>query len=214
MLHPHFPVSTFEALGRRYRHNYFLIFMLLVLAWFVRLWLIPLPALTFQELIFRAGVAGLRGEFVLLAFVGYNAVWLLLGLLTVGLQEASGEVLPRYGVGMTRGWRSIANLRSNSKGRAWFRHGGTRRQFLAYIITDKSQKVADQVLIELKRGVTALSGTGMFTGEEKSVLMCALTATEVGHLKAVVQEQDPDAFVIVTPAQDVLGKGFRGLQDD
>lgn len=43
--------------------------------------------------------------------------------------------------------------------------------------------------------------------------MCALTVTEVEHLKAVVSERDPSAFVIVSPAQEVLGSGFVPLQE-
>lgn len=213
LLQPHFSVSILEALGRRYRRNYFWIFFLLMLAWLFRLWLIPLPANNLQEILFRASVAGLSGGVVALIVLAYNLFWFLLGLLTLGLQEASGEVLPRYRVGAESVWRSIANLEPGRRVRAWFRHGRPRQQFLAYIITDQAQAVADIVLKELKRGVTALSGTGMFTGKTHTVLMCALTVTEVGHLKAVVREQDPNAFVIVTPAQEVLGRGFKPLEN-
>jgi len=44
--------------------------------------------------------------------------------------------------------------------------------------------------------------------------MCALTATEVPQLKAVVSAEDPNAFVIVSPAQEVFGKGFAPLQEE
>jgi uncharacterized membrane-anchored protein YitT (DUF2179 family) len=44
--------------------------------------------------------------------------------------------------------------------------------------------------------------------------MCALTVTEVGQLKSLVNHEDPDAFVIVAPAQEVLGKGFKPLQEE
>jgi uncharacterized membrane-anchored protein YitT (DUF2179 family) len=54
----------------------------------------------------------------------------------------------------------------------------------------------------------------MFTGKSHSVLLCALTVTEVGHLKALVSAQDPNAFVIVSPVQEILGRGFRPLHTD
>ena len=54
----------------------------------------------------------------------------------------------------------------------------------------------------------------MYTGSERSVLMCALTVTEVNHLKELVRRQDPKAFVIVMPAQEVLGAGFSPLNDE
>jgi uncharacterized membrane protein/uncharacterized protein YaaQ len=211
LLQPHFPISILEAIGRRYRRNYFWIFGLLLIAWFAKLWLSPLPALTFQEMLFRASIGSIPGGIVIGLFIGYNAFWVLVGLLTLGLQEASGEVLPRYAMGSESVWKSIANLTPGKQRAAWFRHGRPRQQFLAYIITDQAQAVADRVLEELKRGVTSLAGTGMFTGAAHTILMCALTVTEVGHLKAVVSEQDPNAFVIVTPAQEVLGRGFKPL---
>jgi uncharacterized membrane-anchored protein YitT (DUF2179 family) len=61
--------------------------------------------------------------------------------------------------------------------------------------------------------VTALSGKGMYTGTERSVLMCALTVTEVHNLKSAVIKEDPQAFVIVSPAQEILGRGFSPLQE-
>ncbi len=83
---------------------------------------------------------------------------------------------------------------------------------MALIITDKGQKVAERILQGMQRGVTGLPGKGMYTGSEHTVLLCALTVTEVQHLKALVNMEDPNAFVIVTPAQEVLGRGFNPLQ--
>lgn len=213
LLQPHYSISLLEALGRRYRRNYVWIFVLLFLAWVARLWLLPLPAMSLQDIIFRASIGSLSGQLVTGLFLAYNLFWMALGILTVGLQEASGEVLPRYSFGMENVWKTFARAQPmQSKG--WFRQTRQRRQYLAYIITDKAQAVSDHVLKELKRGVTSLSGTGMFTGKSHSVLMCALTVTEVSHLKAVVYEQDPEAFVILTPAQEVLGRGFSSLEDE
>jgi uncharacterized membrane-anchored protein YitT (DUF2179 family) len=65
----------------------------------------------------------------------------------------------------------------------------------------------------MNRGVTSLSGTGMYTGKAHAVLMVALTVTEVNHLKTIVNLQDPNAFVIVSPAQEVLGRGFVPLSN-
>ena len=82
------------------------------------------------------------------------------------------------------------------------------------IITDRAQAVADQILSEMRRGVTALPGTGMYTHETHTVLLCALTATEVPRLKHLVYAEDQRAFVTLTPVQEVLGKGFAPLQED
>ena len=82
---------------------------------------------------------------------------------------------------------------------------------MALIITDKGEAVSKRVLIELRRGMTALPGKGMYTGKEHSVLICAITVTEVNSLKAAVAKEDPNAFVVVSPAQEILGRGFAPL---
>jgi len=101
--------------------------------------------------------------------------------------------------------------------RAWFRPSQRRQQLLAFIITgsaETSRAAADSILRDMRRGVTALPGIGMYTGQPHNVLMCALTATEVPQLKAVVSAQDPNAFVIVSPVQEVLGVGFSPLREE
>ncbi len=84
---------------------------------------------------------------------------------------------------------------------------------LAIIITDHAKPVADRIMTDLRRGVTAMSGTGMYTGQDRSILICALTVTEVHNLKSSVAKEDPQAFVIVSPAQEVLGRGFNPLAE-
>ena len=64
----------------------------------------------------------------------------------------------------------------------------------------------------LERGVTYLHGEGSFSGEEKLVLMCAFRQKQIVPLKALVHELDPEAFLIVCDAHEVLGQGFRRYQ--
>jgi uncharacterized membrane protein len=207
LLQPHFSISMLEAFGRRLRRNYWWLFIVLTLAWFGILYLHPVPAEVMSEIFVRASIGPIAGGWVIAAVLGYVAGMLLLGILTVGLHEASGEVLPRFGVA---GDESVV---SRSKWKVWFRQSSRRRQLMALIITDKGQKVAERILQGMMRGVTGLPGKGMYTGSEHMVLMCALTVTEVSHLKALVNLEDPNAFVIVMPAQEVLGKGFNPLQN-
>lgn len=84
---------------------------------------------------------------------------------------------------------------------------------MALIVTDKTEAVSRRILAELKRGVTAMQGKGMYTGKDRSILLCALTVTEIHNLKAAVAKEDKQAFVIVSPAQEVLGRGFNPLED-
>ena len=207
LLKPHFSISMLEALGRRLRRNYWWLFIVLTISWLGKLYLHPTVASSLSEIYTRAAVGPVAGGWVIAATFTYVAGMLLLGILTVGLHDASGEVLPRFG--------SIDHepeVPDQHRSKAWFRHSTRRLQLMALIITDQGEKVAERILSTMKRGVTGLPGRGMYTGSAHTVLMCALTITEVQHLKALVNSEDPNAFMIVIPAQEILGKGFNPLQ--
>jgi uncharacterized membrane-anchored protein YitT (DUF2179 family) len=79
----------------------------------------------------------------------------------------------------------------------------------AFIITDKPDEVSRSILVDLERGVTSLDATGVYTGTKRSMLYCVITRSEVSVLKSLVLETDPDAFVVIGQAHEVLGQGFR-----
>jgi len=79
----------------------------------------------------------------------------------------------------------------------------------AYIISSDTDQVASRLLVELERGVTGLSGRGLYTGDRKEVLVCVLTARQVPVLKRIVKEVDSNAFVYITDAREVFGEGFQ-----
>lgn len=78
-----------------------------------------------------------------------------------------------------------------------------------YIITNEYERVAQRIMKELERGVTGLHAKGMYTGEEKCVLYCVVSQKEIVSVKDIVNEVDPNAFVIVSEAREVLGEGFQ-----
>lgn len=212
LLQPHFSVSLLEAIGRRLRRNYLWIYLFLGISWFVKLTLFPTASLEWSVLVQRAAIGTTAGEFVLIGIVIFFLLIVILSFATLGLQEASGEVLPRFFSAQDQGQVSEVEARSAGRLRAWFRPHGRRKQLLALIITDRAQIVADSILKEMQRGVTSLTGKGMYTGQEHAVLLCALTVTEVNQLQDLTRKADPSAFVIVTPAHDILGKGFSPLE--
>ena len=85
---------------------------------------------------------------------------------------------------------------------------------VAYVISDKNDDIANVLVKDLDRGVTILQGKGAYTGTEKQVLMCAFKQREIASIKNLVKEIDPDAFLIVCPAHEVLGEGFRAYKKD
>jgi len=78
----------------------------------------------------------------------------------------------------------------------------------ALIVTANPQRVTDHILHQMERGVTILSGRGGYTGNEKLILYCVISRSEVGQLKAVVREADPKAFMVIGQAHEALGEGF------
>lgn len=85
---------------------------------------------------------------------------------------------------------------------------GSQHAELALIISKKPEETAKRISEKLDRGATLLDGKGSYTGEEKRVVMSVVGRRELFLLKEVVSEVDPDAFVIVCQAAEVLGEGF------
>lgn len=210
LLHPDFPISMWEAVGRRLRRNYIWIYLVLGAAWLLKIWLHPEMISSFSEFLSRSSIGPVPGWLTLgLGLLFYGLV-LVVALLTVRLREATGEVLPRFGEAAKA--HVHAQDEPTARAPAWFRPSRRRQQYLALIITDRPQQVADLILKDMHRGATALEGRGMYTREKHSVLMCALTTTEVPQLKSLVHKEDPKAFVIISPAYEVLGRGFLPLE--
>ena len=86
---------------------------------------------------------------------------------------------------------------------------GLDHSTVALIISEHYQTVSEQIGTRLDRGATVLEGSGSYTGSPRPVLMSAVRQKELPELKSIVREIDPDAFVILLPAHQVLGEGFR-----
>ena len=213
MLYPHFPISNLEAIGRRLRRNYLWIYMTLLFAWQAKLWLQPFIATTWQEVLERAAIGPVTGPMIFLIAFTFLGFMVFISMATIGLREATGEILPRFGDFSSTTAEGISEKIKGLSPNAWFRKSRRRPQLLTLVITDKEKAVSDRILKDMHRGVTALKGTGMFTGKDHYVLMVALTTTEIHQLRALVAETDPKAFVVISPAQEIFGSGFMPLED-
>lgn len=85
---------------------------------------------------------------------------------------------------------------------------GLKYSKAVFIIANDPQLVAGALMEELERGVTGIQATGMYSGNEKSLLYCVVSKKEIVELKEIVKRVDKSAFVIVTDAREVLGEGF------
>ena len=88
---------------------------------------------------------------------------------------------------------------------------GVASSRLLFIISKNSEAIAARVLEELERGVTSLSGRGLYSGKETQVLFCVVSKREVTRLKKIIHETDPSAFVVLTVANETLGEGFSRI---
>lgn len=80
---------------------------------------------------------------------------------------------------------------------------------MLFIVSEKYQEIANEIGKEAKRGVTALYGKGMYTGNEKNVLLCVTSRGEVAHIRNIISKIDPEVFLIIANAREVFGKGFK-----
>lgn len=85
---------------------------------------------------------------------------------------------------------------------------------VALIITERYDEVYAAIGNQLDRGATFLDGRGGYTGTPKTVIMTAVSRRQVSDLKQLVQSIDPNAFMILQEAHQVLGEGFKRYSDE
>ncbi len=85
---------------------------------------------------------------------------------------------------------------------------GVKFAKMAHIISDKAEEIAEVVLKDVDRGATGVNVQGMYSKEEKKMLICVVTKKEIVQLIDIVHKIDPSAFVIVNDVREVMGEGF------
>lgn len=85
---------------------------------------------------------------------------------------------------------------------------------LIFIISDVHASITKRLLEELDIGVTYISGTGAYSGKEKSVIMCVMKKQISAQVEVIVREEDPDAFMIVTSATEIFGEGYKSIYSE
>lgn len=80
---------------------------------------------------------------------------------------------------------------------------------VALIISDKHEEIAVAIDSQLDRGVTLLRGRGFYRRADKDILLSAVKRKQLAQLKELVMSIDPNAFLILQDAHQVLGDGFK-----
>lgn len=85
---------------------------------------------------------------------------------------------------------------------------GFNQRKVAFIITYRTDEVCECIINKVGRGATIINGIGAYTRTPKQIVMVAVNLLQVNKLKEVIQEADPNVFILITDAQEVIGQGF------
>jgi len=81
----------------------------------------------------------------------------------------------------------------------------------AFIISEKETEIAKEFMDITERGATFIKSSGVYTGQDKEMLMIVMSNKEIIIMKDIIKRLDPAAFIIVTDVREVLGEGFREI---
>ena len=84
---------------------------------------------------------------------------------------------------------------------------------IVFIISDKSEELRKTIIYDLHRGGTIFEAKGMYTQETKNVLFTVMNRREIPDLQKYIFQVDLNAFISISDAHEILGQGFKSLQD-
>ena len=89
---------------------------------------------------------------------------------------------------------------------------GSKQSVQAFIFTKKYEEMADAIAFDMKRGVTVIPAKGWFSKEDVNVVMVVTRKSDLNLLLRYVKTIDPEAFLSVSSAMGVYGKGFDTIK--
>jgi uncharacterized membrane-anchored protein YitT (DUF2179 family) len=82
-----------------------------------------------------------------------------------------------------------------------------------FIISDKADEIRNKIIIDLNRGGTFIHGKGMYNGKDRTIIYTVVNRREVAMLQEFIHKTDPGAFMTVINANEIIGEGFKSLND-
>lgn len=131
----------------------------------------------------------------------------VLGFLSAKPDDTSTEILVKV---MTPIFYSFISLYACSKIADIFTTG-LQSSVVFNIITEKSEEISQAILRKIKRGATIICGKGIYTLSERKIVVCVVRKKQSAYLKKAILEIDPSAFLYITDAREVNGKGFKSI---
>jgi len=90
---------------------------------------------------------------------------------------------------------------------------GTGYDKSVMIISEKHEEIRNKIIVDMNRGGTYLTGKGMYNYDEKNIIITVVNRREVVLLKDFIRKIDPKAFVMVSDTNEIMGDGFKSLND-
>jgi len=90
---------------------------------------------------------------------------------------------------------------------------GINYEKMLLIVSDRHEEIRNVIINDLNRGGTYLIGEGMFNNEPKKMIYTIVNRRELAMLEDQINKIDPKAFLTVVDAKEILGEGFRSLND-
>ena len=88
---------------------------------------------------------------------------------------------------------------------------GTNYAKTVYIISPHIDIIGEYILKNMNRSGTIIPSRGLFSGENKEMLMTVIPKKDLTKLTRCVKEADPTAFLVIQDTYHVLGEGYQPL---
>ncbi len=199
LLNPQFPISIWEALGRRLRLNYLWIYLVLLGVWLAKLLLYPEAIASFDLLITRARMGIAPGWLVMSIVIAFYAILAAIAFATRNLRQAVGEIFPRYGESkpIKPLLKPAVDPQMDNPVKAVEPY-----PLLAIVTAHQLDMIASSIQVQFKRAARRLDPNN--TSGTQASLLLAVTVTEIAALKILVKKLDSEGVVVVIPANEVL----------
>lgn len=88
---------------------------------------------------------------------------------------------------------------------------GFGKSVLVHIISDQYENIAECIMKELERGVTAVPSIGLYKNKNRQMLLCVVSKKQLVYVQEIVYKLDSKAFVMLTDTRETLGEGFNKI---
>lgn len=90
---------------------------------------------------------------------------------------------------------------------------GTNFTKMIFIVSNKYEEIARKIGKDIERGSTGIYAKGMYNNEDKMLLWCVASRREIAKIRQIANEIDERAFIVISNAREVYGKGFKRIRE-